>query len=296
MGDRLLRFLSPRLSVLAVALLCACPLRADRLELVNGDVISGTIRQMDADRVLMETEYGVLEIDRSAVRLGQFGTVDGSVSDGLVFHFPFAGSVLDATGLYRATNNGMRFVADREGLPAAAVRSDGTGTFLSLQPTQELNELSQFSLAFWIRLEDLASTQYLFSKWTSADGDKADGKFTVRTSGGDVTLYLVDPDGTYHWLTARGAVKASEWHSIAVSFAMGRASIHVDGVLVASRRFDFTGLFEDTAPVLIMTAQARTDDAFAYYNTVGVIDELRLYSRALAPDEVSLLAGLSETE
>jgi len=269
---------------------------ADRLELRNGDVITGTIQQMDGDRILIQTEYGVLEVERSAVLRGEFGIADGEVTNALLFKFDFNGDLDDSAGLNLATNNGMHFVTDRRGSPAAALRSDGTGTYLSIAPTGELNAIEQFTLSFWVQLEDLSSSQYLFSKWSRADGQTADGKFTVQTGGGNLTAYFVDPTGTYHWLTARAAVQSQVWHAVAVTFAGGRANIYVDGELAASDRFDFTGLLADTSPLLIMTAEAQTDQPFAYYNAVGTIDDLRLYSRALSPEEVLLLAGANGSE
>lgn len=285
-------------TLIAALALVALPMsvHADRLELRNGDVITGTIQRMDTEVIVIRTEYGILEVERSAVVRGDFGAADGDVIESLLFKFDFNGSVDDSAGLNLATNNGMRFVADRHGAPAAALRSDGTGTYLSIAPTGELNLIDQFTLSFWVQLEDLGSTQYLFSKWDRADGQTADGKFTVQTADGNLTAYFVDPAGTYYWVTARGVLQSQIWQAVAVTFAGGRANIYVDGVLAASDRFDFTGLFEEISPILIMTAQAQAENPFTYYNAIGAIDDLRLYGRALSPKEVSLLAGENDAE
>ena len=100
----------------------------------------------------------------------------------------------------------------------------------------------------------------------------------------------------FGWVTARAVLQAQIWHAVAVTFAGGRANIYVDGALAASDRFDFTGLFADTSPILIMTAQAQAEDPFTYYNAIGAIDDLRLYERALSPEEVLLLAEGSGIE
>lgn len=284
------------LSIILLVLFTGVAAWADRLELRNDDVITGTIQLMDAEKIVVQTEYGLLEVQRDAVLRGEFGVDDGKVVDSLLFRFDFDGTMDDATGTNRATNNGLRFVTDRNGSPASAVRSDGNGTYLSIPPSVELNELDQFTLSFWIQLEELSSTQYLFSKWNRADGETADGKMTVQTGGGNLTLYVVDPSGVYHWLTARSVLQAMTWHAVAVTYAGGRAAIYVDGALAASERLDFTGLFTDSSPVLVMTAESRTEDPFSYYNSVGTIDDLRLYSRALSPAEVESLALESGTE
>jgi len=269
---------------------------ADRLELVNGDVITGTIESVDESTVVILTEYGRLVVDRTAVRRGEFGLTGDDLSDSLVFRFDFDGSLSDSTGRFTATNNGMRFTTDRNGDSMSALRSDGSGTYLSLAPTPELDNLDEFTVAFWVQLEDLGARQYLLSKWNKADGETADGKFTVQASNGDITVYVVDPDGTYHRISAQSQIQAMTWQAVAVTFAAGRAAIYVDGELATSTRFGFTGLFSDTSPVLVMTAQAQTDEPFVYYNALGSMDDLRLYSRALSPDEIASLAGLSGTE
>jgi hypothetical protein len=262
---------------------------ADRLELANGDIITGTIERMDSETVTIATEYGVLQIDRDAVIGGAFGRPIEEPTD-LLLHLPLDGDLSDHAGDYVVVNNGMRFVADAAGMPESAMRSDGSGTYLSIAASEELNRLNTFTVAFDIRLEENSSTQYLVSKWTRAEGSTADGKFTVQSSGGGITFYVVDSEGMYHWVSAQGVLTQNQWHSVALTFVSGRAAIYVDGLAVANGRFDSTDLLTDTAPLLIMTAEAETEDRFGHYNTVGSIDDVRLYGRALSPDEV---AGLS---
>lgn len=279
----------------ALFLLVATVSWADRLELNNGDVITGTIESLDAETVTIRTDYGLLEIDRDAVRRGEFGLVGDDLTQPLMFGFDFNGSLQDSVGAYSVTNNGMRFTVDRHGQAASALRSDGNGTFLSLAATPELNGLNQFTLFFRVYLDDLGVRQYLVSKWNRADGETADGKLTVQAGGGDLTLYLVDPGGTYHRLTARSILAAATWHDIAITFSGGRAGIYVDGQLATSARYEFSELFADDSPFLVMTAVAQTDNPYVYYNAIGSIDDLRLYSGALSPDEILGLSS-SETE
>ena len=239
---------------------------------------------------------GCSEVDRDAVLRGEFGLEEGEVLDSLVFRFDFSGTLDDSAGNHQLTNNGMRFVADRNGSPASAVRSNGNGTYLSIAPDSELNNLEQFTLSFRVQVEDLSTTQYLFSKWDRADGETAEGKFTLQTGAGNLTAYFVDPTGVYHWLVARSVIEVMNWHAVAVTFSGGRASIYVDGALAASSRFDFAGLYADVSPILVMTAEYRGEEAFTFHNAVGSIDDLRLYSRALSPEEVALLASESDAE
>jgi hypothetical protein len=316
--------------VIALVLAASIFAGADRLQLANGDIVSGTIVRMDADVIVIDTEYGRLEIDRARVVRGSFGgeitsdieePTDGgsssgedqpsrdepserredeqdddsrvpSIDDGLLFHFPFDGSLRDQTGNYRIVNNGMRTTTGPTGHTNSALRSDGSGTYLSVSPDRRVNELDAFTIAFWVNPENSAPTQYLVSKWTRADAETADGKFTLQTARGGLTLFVVNEEGRYEWLTARGVLQEGAWQAVAVTYDDGRAVLFVDGEEVGFKLFDFDALFEEDAPILFMTAEAATEDPFGYYNTLGSIDDVRLYDRALSETEIALLAAV----
>lgn len=319
----------------------------DRLELQNGDIVSGTIVRMSTDIVVIRTEYGVLEIPRDAVSRGSFGESEqsgqhaddespGTLSmpeiqaeiqaeaqpetrgetraeeqtpaavaptddspaathDGPILHFPFDGDLRNAAttgpvsagGGYTITNNGLEFTQDYAGTARGALYSSGNGTYLSVAPSPQLNALDAFSVLFRVRLDSTEGTSYLVSKWGQAQGGRAEGKFTVQSSNGALTLFLVAEDGAYHWIGADDVLQADRWHSVAASFADGTATLYVDGSAVRRREFSFSQLYEDEAPLLIMTAEANTNDSYGYYNAPGSIDDLQLYDRALSETELA---------
>lgn len=315
------------------------PLLADRVELVNGDVVTGTITRVDATSVVVETEFGTLTIPRDRVLRGVFGNDDGlgeaglpasadhasddgssggasvaiapdtderdgspgrevdvDLPDGPLFHFPLDGSLRDQMNRYDLVNNGMSFVADRNGEARSALLSGGDGTFLSVASDDRLSALSAFTLTFDVRLDDISGTRYLVSKWDQARGELAEGKFTVQTADGSLTVFLVEPGGRYHWLSSRSALQAGVWHSVAVQFVPGAsgggsAGIWVDGEQVRSRSLPFNTLSADDAPLLVMTAESNTEDRFSRYNAAGAVDDLRLYDRVLDASEIRAIAA-----
>ncbi|MFW5689538.1 MAG: LamG domain-containing protein, partial [Spirochaetota bacterium] len=188
---------------------------------------------------------------------------------------------------HTAVNNGLTFTEDRFGRLNSALRSDGTGTYLSVTPSRVVNELDAFTVLFRVRLGSLEGPVYLVSKWGRADGQLADGKFTVQTADGAITLFVVGPEGRYGWTAARGVLSAGRWHSVAVTFEDGRGAIYVDGAEVRSRTFPFEELYADDAPLLVMTAEAATDDPYGLYNAVGAIDDFELYDGALDAEAIA---------
>ena len=99
---------------------------ADRLELVNGDVITGTIVRMTETLVVIETDYGRLEIDRSRVARGIIGPVDAPGFDAAR---PGAGDTTAAA----ASRAGI--AAARDGDPAGAIAAVA-GAAATGAPTQ----------------------------------------------------------------------------------------------------------------------------------------------------------------
>ncbi len=299
---------------------------ADRIELANGDVISGTITEMNAQSVSIRTEYGVLTIPREEVVRGVFGEEDvallgsiapdaivldaadqatladqsGSSDGGLdreddlpapLLHFPLDGHLEDIAGSYELVNNGLQFAPDQSGASTRALRSLGTGTYLSVASDATLDALSNFTVTLDVRLDQLAGTSYLVSKWGRSQGETAEGKFTLQTKDGGLTVFLVGPDNRYYSMRAPRVLEAQSWHSVAVRFAEGIGSIHVDGEVVASRTFPITTLSLDDSPLLVMTAEATTDDRFTLYNAAGMVDDIRLYATGLSDPEIRRIAN-----
>ncbi|TVQ29341.1 MAG: LamG domain-containing protein [Spirochaetaceae bacterium] len=360
-GSRIGRILLFALVLAVPGVVCPMPVRADRLELVNGDVITGTIVRMTEAVIVIDTEYGRLEIDRSRVARGVIGPVDTSGAStsrpvagdsmpdpaaaaragvaaaaegdaagaiaavsaldrahesaasivapaaGLLIDAPLSGdlrdraggaardraggSTGDRAGAFTIVNNGMEFVRDPV-TGRAALASDGSGTFLSIAPSDRLNALQALTVSFSVLPDSTSDTTYLVSKWTRATADRADGKFALQLSRGGLSLFVVDRDGRYSWVGAPNVVRTGVWQHVAFSFGDGVASLYVDGRMVARRSTGFSGLLVEEAPLLFMTAQAMMDEPYVHYNARGQLRDVRLYDRALSADEIAIVARL----
>jgi len=72
------------------------------------------------------------------------------------------------------------------------------------------------------------------------------------------------------------------WHHAAGVLRNGLAELYVDGVLVAQ---------DTTNPIASVRSSTRTVAGRVASDFVGGIDEMRLYSRALSPEEISSLGA-----
>ena len=270
---------------------------SDTLELRNGDRITGHIRSMDEDHIVVETEYGVLEIDRLFVVSGALSPEKEIPKDMLLFHYDFEGNFLDTSGNghIMQEHGGVTFVSGPSGPEFSAAENsaayaDGSGQYLEISATDATNAVDTFSLSFWIRLHDAEKFQFIVSKWASTTGTTADGKFALSHRQGNLTLYVVDETGTFHSVSARTAVLPDVWTHIAIVVGQETASIYVAGEPAKEAHLGFTLLYHDTSPIHFLTASTGTNPDWARYNVVGAIDGIWLFGRQLTPDEIQTLA------
>ena len=119
----------------------------------------------------------------------------------------------------------------------------------------------------------------------------SDNTFDFKVSGtyvhgdiGDGTVWLntnLDIDAAHG-----GVISIGDWHHIAYAIdEAGTAEIYLDGVLGATHTFTGTPLMMKPDQVLRIGNSSGTE----YMN--GMIDEVRIYNRALSAAEVAGLVG-----
>jgi hypothetical protein len=285
---------------------------ADELELSNGDTISGIIISIDENDIVIETEYGTLTIKRRFVTRGTFtgNGEDMSSSDdhmttdpalpGLPDNIPVKGLVCEL--LFDSTLTGVRgtdytiknvnnvpFCKGIDGIEDHAISADGSGMYLVLENHRELDAATSLSVSFWVFVENWEKTQYILSKWSSTEGEKAEGKFAIQTKQGFILCYIVEPSGTYHYIHTEKPIKLHEWNHIVITFHNGQTRMYMNNQLTGEKTFGFTSLKEDSSPLFILTAKSVKGNKYAYYNLTGMLDNVRIYNRPLTDDEIAAL-------
>lgn len=267
---------------------------------------------MDGEKVVIETEYGKLTIKRKFVKKGIFTgkdvdtdtsensvTRDTAIIDyspiipgkGLVCGLLFDNTLSDAGGaVYTVKNiNNVPFCKGIDGIENHAISSDGSGMHLVISGNKELDVINSFTISFWVYVENWEKTQYILSKWTSTEDEKAEGKFAIHTKQGFVLCYIVDATGAYHNVYTERPIKLHVWNHIAITFDKGNMQIYINNQEAGKKTFGFTSLKQDSSPLYILTAKAAKGDTYAYYNLAGMLDNLRIYSRSLAEKEITAL-------
>lgn len=147
--------------------------------------------------------------------------------------------------------------------------------------------------------------------WMKADAGETDGGYMVSkpwngsgeynyllayNSNNSVSFCLVS-QGTWVCVVSVTAVPTGSWHHIAGVAGGGTMSIYVDGTLSASVPDPFVTLSPTVAdlnlPLVIGSVypygQGWAGNEFASF--LGTLDDVRVYKRALSPEEVAALAA-----
>lgn len=214
---------------------------------------------------------------------------------GLLAHYELDGHLADTSGGYRhgtISGGGAAFV---EGVIASALRLDGSARVL-VGPANDFEVSDAFSYAAWVRPSEPSGASgagpandhmAVLSKMDDAASFRG---YDLYLADGKVFVHMIHQwDGSAIRVNTREALTPDGFHHIAATYdGSGKAAgirIYVDGV---PRALEVThdrlsGSIRSSAP---FTIGGRTPGA----PFRGDIDDVRLYARVLAPDEVIALA------
>ncbi|WP_437961295.1 LamG domain-containing protein [Sorangium sp. So ce119] len=224
---------------------------------------------------------------------GSGGVGGGPIIDlesGLFLHYTFdeteGDSAADATGdmLHDATVLGGTWV---EGHIGNALSLSGTEQYVELPPgiLQTLNEIT---VSLWVSLDRQVLWQRIFD---FGSGEVAWMYLCPKAAMPPGLRFSVNSPAGVEEYTADWTLPVQVWTHVAVTVAFNpsRSSIYVDGAEVASSEMIFTRPSElgNTTQNFIGRSQFAPDPYLA-----GIVDDFRIYNRALSAAEVAALAEL----
>jgi len=218
---------------------------------------------------------------------GQMITSVAPDAANLVAYYPLDGDASDAAGAHDGTISGTPdFVAGFDGQAIDIASNAGVAQYVTV-PYAEDFALNSFTVAAWINVKDLDEPRSILGTRFNSDNTFDVKVEATRVHGdiGDGTAWLntsLDIDAAHG-----GVVSLNDWHHIAyaIDAATGTADLYLDGVLAATVTFTGTPLLMDSDQELRIGNCSGTE----YMN--GMIDEVRIYNRALSEAEVAGLTG-----
>ena len=228
----------------------------------------------------------------------------------LVGWYTFNGDDLDHSGY----NNNISFnnatpTAGKDGISNTAYKFDGTSSYMTIPNSASLNPLKKITL--FAKIKPMGFYQGLCHRNTilyKAYANNTPGKYLLAFD--DMAYYNFegcdDPVqnkfenfyGSYGdgQAAAAGArddstyIRAGRWYKVIFTYDGVTAKLYINGQLKVSNQTSTTFTPSD-APIYI---GASPDSEYPYWFT-GVIDEIRIYNKALTESEIEILSQTSDT-
>lgn len=215
-----------------------------------------------------------------------------SLDTGQVVHYPFSGNANDESGHgLNGIVSGATLTTDRFGVPNRAYNFNGLSNFIEVPDNNALDLTNAITISAWIKPAQLIG----YSSYVLVKRDD------VATGGGSV--YSLDfypgtvrsllkypwPGGGYSTVTATGVtpITVNEWQHIAFTWDGATIVVYYNGSSDGSQAFSYP----------IKTSESRLEIGLysggaSSFN--GIIDQVRIYGRALSPAEVMALYSLGK--
>ena len=269
----------------------------DFVATANAGIISGikvgnnrtlTLRGIDSNGVTTY-EAMVPNITVSTAQTTNLGTiimespVAGLPVDGLVAYYPFNGSSDDESGNNNnGTENGVTLTTDRFGNGNSAYSFDGVDDYITASFTEK--PISG-TISVWIRHNSPTGLAHL------VDGSESCGRFTFSLSESkpyQSMQYNSCVDLDEHSLNSSTTIPENNWSFLTFIWGTSGRQIYINGLLTDSN--NYTGTSSSSGNLVF---GRKLNPISSYYN--GIIDDIRIYNRALSESEIQQLDTLDRT-
>jgi hypothetical protein len=200
--------------------------------------------------------------------------------DGLVAYYPFNGNANDESGNgNNGTAIGATFTTDRNGNDNSAYESDGVNNYVVVPNSSSLNPPNSLTISAWVKFSDFVQYNIIVDK---CDWPSNLGYYLSYESTTHGVYFAINDDDYRHYSYYHPAL--NEFVHIVATFdgTKGNTVIYINGKK-QSENSGAPSLSGSTKPLLI--GKMNINDT----GMVGVVDEVRIYSRALTAPEVQAL-------
>ncbi len=229
------------------------------------------------------------------------------MTDGLVACYPFDGNALDGSGNgnHATAYSGVSYVAGKVG-QAAKLNGGWPGFLLVPNPAQKFTD--QYTITGWVSTNGRG--QPIFSKYSWNPGMIGFTLFSTALDGNGSgysgsTLFAISGFNNESWNPSKYpsyTLPINKFQYVSAVYNTGNIKLYIDGVLVSEKTVQHAGTLDNPYNILI--------GSYHYVNGTygrvvtstlppgrtfdGLIDELRIYNRALTEAEIKQQAGIVE--
>lgn len=199
------------------------------------------------------------------------------LSNGLVAYYPFNGNANDASGHgNNGTVYGATLTKDRFGKQNSAYKFDGTYDYI-LVPDRASLRLKTFTIVAWVNPDYFFGGNRIVEK-----GNSNSYWLDINPNNNTVIGFY---DGAYYDLISKNTIALNKWSFIVGTYDGALLKIYINGTLNNSRSIS-SQLYQSAQPLVIgWKYNGITADHYS-----GLMDDIRIYNRALSAKEIQLLA------
>jgi hypothetical protein len=219
--------------------------------------------------------------------------------EGLISRWEFdegSGTIAhDSAGSNHGTIYGAQWTT---GIIGGALDFAGNGERVQVPDDDTLTPANQITICLWAY--NRGGSVSAIYKYASCPGEPSSPgnsrAYGMALYEDAVSMSIFSAVNTYDVITSHNPVSVREWHHVAGTFNKGQAALYVDGHLEISDTFTVSSIMNDAQPLIIGGAweYCGTDSFEGKIN--GLVDDVRIYNRALSAEEIQQLfdGGLTD--
>jgi hypothetical protein len=207
------------------------------------------------------------------------------VTEGLVACYPFDGNANDGSGNgnHGIASSGVKYTAGKVG-QAVKLDRNSFGYLRVKNPTQKFD--SQYTMTGWVSING-GGQQPIVSKYSWNPGTKGFILYSYNTELNALTGF--NNETSAFGETAKYTIPLHKFLYMSAVYNDGHTKLFIDGILVSESTIQHPETLDNSYDMLI-GAFFTNDGKKVYFRSFdGVIDNLRIYNRALSESEIKKL-------
>ena len=213
------------------------------------------------------------------------GPAQTPFDESLVASYSFQGN-----SEYTSSNNndaevqGATLTEGYDGEAKSAYSLDGTDDYLVIPHSESLSLDTQATFSLWWKHEPQAAQDEYYTLFEKSDPERGGhSRYGMWLIGDHVEVCIEAPDNSAQNCLDSTVALGQGWHHLAATFDGAALRIYLDGKPSGERAVTPSGISQSDFKTFIGTDQYAPEPLY----TRGVIDELRIYNRALSAEEIA---------
>ncbi len=220
-------------------------------------------------------------------------TGTSGLSDGLIAYYPFSGNAGDSSGNgHHGTVYGATLTSDRFGNSNQAYSFDGVNDYIEAAHTNKFDFTSnKQTISIWIKSNPVVNNQFFISKYSGEGLTTSGFRLEYDINANDVIVYRYRENNTNAWgqqdILLSDIQSINNWYHVVAVADNGIDYLYINGSLVKKTTIPHSiKIGSNTVPFRIGASSNSSANSFCN----GLIDDVRIYNRALTQSEISYLA------